>query len=838
MSMRETGTESNRATMQGEAQRHALIADFLKARKKEDAGIPRRQGDRPSRLSFAQERLWFLDKLVPGNPFYSESAVFELTGQFNLGVLERALNRIIERHEALRTVFRDIDGRGHQVVLPEMKVPLPVIDLQMLPLRDRVRHAIRLSEEEARRPFDLQCGPLLRVTMLQIDKQKFLCLLSIHHIVCDGWSMKIFVRELSQFYAAIAEGKAPAMPPLKVQYADFAAWQRQQHSLATMLTHAEYWRRTLDGVALLNLPGDRPRPAVFSYRGAVLDAALPGEVSERLAELAREENASLFMVLLAAFQALLFRICGTDDVAVGVPVANRNHPETEPLIGFFVNTLVMRGRPAAGMTFREYLRQVRRTAMEAYEHQDIPFEKIVEMLQPSRDLSVNPLVNVIFQIDHDEGRKITSSGALELAEFTSGTAKFDLRIDHLVSGGQIRTRLEYATDLFDASTAGRIMRWYETLLADVAADPARQLGAIAYETGTEVNRLLDLSGSTNTEPSNRTIIECFAETSAEHASEVAVESQDGRERITYAELDGRSAAMAARLVALGVKLDDRVALAMDRGPDVVVAMLAVLKAGAAYLPLDPSYPAERLRMMIRDGGARVVIADGRNPDLLTEDDIEVLEPDDASARQGPRLPAAARRPDRLAYVMFTSGSTGRPKGIAVTHEGVVRLVRGTDYARYAPDETFLQVAPLAFDAATLEIWGPLLNGGRLVMFRDARPDLDELEQVLRDRKVTTLWITSGLFRQLVEVRPDALLLLRQLMTGGDVVSIPHVREALRRAPRLRLIHAYGPTENTTFTTCRRVAAGDLAGATIPIGRAILGSYVRVLDPWLGLCPVG
>ena len=738
-------------------------------------------------LSFAQERLWFLDRLAPGLPVYNMPALLRLPGPVDEAALERALAEIARRHEVLRTVF-PVSGDGPvQRVLPT-GFPFSVVDLP----ESEARH---FAEAEARRPFDLTQGPLARALLLRTGGEARRLLLVFHHIVFDGWSTGVLLGELTALL-----GSAP-LPEPRLQYADYAAWQRSWLTGDVLERQLAWWRERLAGAPLaLDLPADRPRPAVQSFRGAVLPVDLPGD----LRNLARRQGATPFMVLLAALSAFLHRVTGQDDLVVGAALANRGRAEIEGLLGFFVNALPLRSNLADDPPFSALLARTRTEALGAYDHQDVPFERLVLEVAPRRDLSRSPLFQVMLALQS------APRPALEIEEIHTGTSKFDLSLLFEEVSGSFRGTAEYATDLFDTGTVERLLGGFRRLLQGAIEAPGTRISELPLLSEAERRQVvLEWNRTATDSPREATIHGLFEEQAARRPDAVAVVF--GEEALTYGELDLRAGRLARRLRERGVGPETPVGLSAERSADLIVAILGILKAGGAYVPLDPG-----------------------DPRGLAEDVPVILGPEDLSA-EGVGMAGVAVSPDSLAYVMYTSGSTGRPKGVAVTHRNVVRLVRETDYARFGPEEVFLQLAPVSFDASTLEIWGPLLNGGRLVVAPPGAPSFADLADRIPRHGVTTLWLTAGLFHGMVEARLDGLAPVRQLLAGGDILSPAHVRQALSGLPGTVLINGYGPTEGTTFTCCHRIGE---AGATIPIGKPIANTRVYVLDRGLRPVPVG
>ncbi|MES1241581.1 MAG: non-ribosomal peptide synthase/polyketide synthase [Acidobacteriota bacterium] len=767
--------------------------------------VPR---DGPLPLSFAQERLWIVDQLAPGSPLYNLPSAVRLEGRLDAAALASALREIVRRHEALRTRFGD---GPVQVIDENVSMVLPVIDLEALPAEVRRSAAGGLSGEEARQPFDLRTGPLLRARLLRLAAEEHIVLVNLHHIVSDAWSAWVLVREMAALYQG-----AP-LPALPVQYADYAVWQREHLRGEVLGSQIRWWMEELRGApTLLEMPADRPRPAVLSFRGATEPVSISAGLMARLASLAREQGGTLFMALLAGFQALIHRCTAQEDVLVGSPVANRRREEVEGLIGFFVNALVLRGRPAPGVTFRALLDQARRASLGAFSHQDVPFERLVEEMRVERSLSHSPLFQVVLALQNAPAEPLIMPG-LAVSPWTvpSETAKFDLTLSLTGTESGLEGWLEYSTDLFDRGTIVRLIDRFALLLEGAADRPDRPIAELPVIAESERLQLLAWSRGEEVDAA-ATIHGIFEEQAARRPETIALRFPGGE--MSYAELNARADALAAELQ---IDLDDLVALCMKRSAEAIVAMIAILKAGGAFVPLDPAYPAERLAFLLADSGARVV----------------PLSPHPPAPSPGTGEGETCKvDPDNLAYVMYTSGSTGQPKGVAVTHRNVVRLVRDRSFMRFAADEVFLQFAPISFDASTLEIWGALLHGGTLTVLAPHTPTLEELGREIQRFGVTSLWLTVGLFHPMIEEQAAALRGVRQLVAGGDALSVPHVRKALRELPETRLINGYGPTENTTFTCCHTIRE-PLVGS-VPIGRPIAGTRVFILDASMRPVPPG
>ncbi|HYG61708.1 MAG TPA: amino acid adenylation domain-containing protein, partial [Thermoanaerobaculia bacterium] len=795
--------------------------------------VPGEQGGLP--LSFAQQRLWFLHRLAPDSAVYNVPMAVRLSGRLDAAALAGALREIGRRHEALRTTFSELQGHPVQVIDPEPRLTLMTVGLADLPPSEREAEVLRRALAEALAPFDLAAGPLVRATLLRLGAEEHALLVTMHHIVTDAWSMGIFLRELTTLYGAFVQDRPSPLPELPIQYGDFAAWQRIWLSGEVLESQISYWRERLSGVPVrLNLHTDRPRPAVETHRGASLPVVLPLELSRSLTTLARREGATPFMVLLAGFAALLGRYSGQDDVVVGSPIAGRNRREIEGLIGFFVNTLALRVELADGLGFMELVRQVRQTALDAYAHQDIPFERLVEELVTERDLSHSPLFQAVLTLQN--ASVITEGGGvpgLELrpVEVAPGTAKFELSLGFTLRGEELAGSLEYNTDLFDTATVERLARHLARLLEGATASPGVWLAELPLLDESERRQLLQEWGQGLATPAtDRPVHRLVAARAAEAPEAVALVSAAGH-AVTYGELSRRAAGLAHRLRALGVGPEERVGVLLDRSPEEVTSLLAVLLAGGAYVPLDPTWPRERVGLVIEDAGVRVVLTTSERGDLLPGPSPLLLDRvwDEAgSATSGP--PAEV---DHLAYVIYTSGSTGRPKGVEITHRSLLRLLAWHQraFAVTAADRA-TRLSGLAFDAAVWELWPYLVSGASVhVPDEESRTSPPALREWLLAQGITIGFVSTPVAEALLPISWPAYTPLRVLLTGGD---------RLHRDPGplpFTLVNNYGPTESTVVATSGAVQPQG-AGRAPDIGQPVDGTRVLLLDRELRLVPPG
>ena len=801
--------------------------------------------------SFAQQRLWFLDQLEPGSPAYNIPAAVRLRGRLDPGALEHALREVVRRHESLRTTFSVVDGEPVQVISPSQPLDVPLISLADAADVEREARVLAFTREEALTHFDLSVGPLLRARLLKLSDEEHVLLLTMHHIVSDGWSMSVLVREAAALYAAFAEGEASPLEELPIQYADYAEWQREYLRGETLEALLSYWKGQLEGgLPPLQLPTDRPRPSSQSYKGAKYPLAFNRRLTERLKTLGRAEEATLFMTLLAAFQALLQRYTGQDEFAIGSTIAGRNRGETEGLIGFFLNTLVLRGELDGDPTFRELLRRAKETAVGAFAHQDLPVELVLEALQPERNLSHNPLFQVLFILQTAPAPVLELPGlTLELLEVETGTAKFDLTLELVERPEGLRGSLEYSTDIFDEATVARMATHFEVLLESIAAEPDHRLSDLRLLTDEERARLLgEWSRTAPLAPLTPPVHELFE--AQAHAKPDAVALVFGDECLTYAELNERANRLAHRLRREGIGPEARVGVMMGRSTEMVVSVLAVLKAGGAYVPLDPAYPRERLAMMLEDSGASVVLTREPAGELLPpgatrEVSIGTLAEELAAEAAENLAPLAGS--SNAAYVIYTSGSTGRPKGVVVQHASLAAYTAtAADEFVIAPVDRVLQFASLSFDTSAEEIYPCLTRGATLVLRTEAMlGSAASFFGHCAAAGITVLDLPTAYWHELAaRLDEEALALppsLRLVILGGER-ALPERLAAWRRhvGARVRLLNTYGPTETTIVATMHDLTddAGDDPRREVPIGRAIRGGETYVLDGRLRPVPVG
>ncbi|MFI5618575.1 amino acid adenylation domain-containing protein [Streptomyces sp. NPDC051567] len=819
----------------------ALAASVATAEQGGDAPVPvaSREGELP--MSYGQQRLWFLEDFDPGSAEYHTATGLRLTGELNVDALRGAVHDLMTRHESLRTTFGVVGGRGVQVIHPALEPEWKTTDLTAVAAGLREERLRELVRAEVTRPYDLQGGPLVRVLLVALSADAYVCVLGMHHIVTDGWSMGVVARELGELYAARALRRPPTLPAVPVQYADFAAWQRGRLEGSGLLgRQLDWWRERLTGITPLELPTDRPRPVVRSTAGAEYAFSVPAATVAEVKELAGARGATLFMVLTAAVKAVFARYSGQTDVAIGTASSGRGHRDLEQLVGFLVNTVVLRSQVDPHQSFGDFLDQVKETVLEAFAHEDVPFERLVEILQTDRDTSRTPLIQTMVVLQNASNDQVRLPG-VEVRDHPVHrvAAPFDLTIEFSETGAGLTGRIVYSTALFDEATVARLAAHLNVLLGAAATAPERAVAALPMLGDGESREILHTWNDTAHDLPDAALPELFAAEVVRRPEAVALSYGD--EKLTYRELDERANRLAHHLAEQGAAPDVLVGLCMERGAQTVVALLAILKAGAAYLPLDPAYPADRLAYMIKDAGVRLLVTQRHLHHQLPETDAHLIDVEpggEESAHHPATAPEAALSPDHLAYVIYTSGSTGAPKGVMASHRAVVRLIHESGVFDVRPGDVVAQFASVSFDASTLEVWSALLGGAQLAVHPPSAPTGSELGRFLKDHRVTHLAITAGLFHQVVDDDPGALGGLRQLVAGGDKVSPEHCARLLSAHPELRLSNGYGPTEATSLTATHVLGAGLDPAAPVPLGTPIGNTRVYVLTETLEPAPVG
>lgn len=831
------------------ARRKAEILTFLQtADTAKQAGtapslqpVPR---DRDLPLSFSQNRLWFLDQLEPGNIAYNIVSADRLIGKLDIPALEQSLREIVNRHEALRTTFAVVDGQPVQRISPPGAFDLPVIDIRNIPDAGREAEAQRLIAQEIEHRFDLARGPLFLAKLLHLAKEEYILIVAMHHIVSDGWSFGVFTQELTTLYPAFMAGEPSSLPELPIQYADFAYWQRQWLQKDVLEEQLAYWKQQLGGeLPVLDLPADHPRPANQTFNGAIQKFTLPPATLNQLKALSRQEKSSLFMVLLAAFNVLLHRYTGQEDVIVGSPIANRNRSELENLIGFFINNLVLRSDLSGNPGFRELLGQVRELTLEAYAHPDTPFELLVEALQPKRDTSRPPLFQVMLILQNAPWEKVELPGlSLQPIEADAAAAKYDLSLyiweeeDPAATEG-LCVVFEYNTDLFEKATIVRMMAHFQTLLEAIVRDPNQKISDLPLLADAERQQLLVGWNNTQTGYAKEQGIHQLIEKQVKQTPDaIAVAYKD--KSITYKELNQRANMVAHHLQTLGVGSNVFAGIYMERSLEMMVGLLGILKAGGAYVPLDPSFPQERLAYMLEDSQARVLLTQEQLLSDAPRHNAQVVCLDrdwELIAQQSEENTVNRIEPDSLAYVIYTSGSTGKPKGVQIEHRTFVNFLTSMQKEPgLNKEDILLAVTTLSFDIAGLELFLPLITGAQVVLVSSAvSSDGTQLLKALERSKATVMQATPATWRLLLASGWQQNNSSLKILCGGEAMPRELADQLLSRSNDVW--NMYGPTETTVWSTVSKVEAGD---GPVSIGRPIANTQIYILDPQMQPVPIG
>jgi amino acid adenylation domain-containing protein len=808
--------------------------------------IPARDPGLPCPLSPAQERIWFMEQVKAGEPAYNEAEAVRLKGKLDVAALERAFNLMIERHEILRTTIEARDGEPITVIHESFPLQFKQISLLQLEPSRRDAALARLLSDEPRRSYRFEAEPAVRVTIVAMDDDEHAVILMMHHIICDSASLGILWRELATLYGACLKGEPSPLPPLPIQYGDYAVWQRQPRQQDCFAEDIAFWKEKLRAAPpLLDQPTDRPRPPVFSFRGIKRQFTFDAALADDLRRLCRQHQTSLFTVFAAALNTVMQRYTGQDDILIGIPIAARERPELRPLIGFLVDTHVLRTDLSGDPTFRALMAKVQQNVATVYSHRAAPFDQVVSALQPARNPGYSPLIQVVLNWrDRDDQPQFIGLAGMETEALLAQPkiAKFDLTLTLTDTGTEIALEIEYNTDLFNEDRIERFVGHLNRLLEGVIANVEQRLSALPLLTDSERDLMVQRWNDTAREFPAESGIDQLFEQQAERTPEAVALVFEGR-KLTYADLNARANRLAHLLIERGVKPNERVVTLLERSIDLIVAQLAILKAGAAYVPLDPQAPSMRHAWIVEDCTACLIIADARSefsfipavPVLrLGGDGNEAVE----MIAANPDRPGSSRR---VAYVMYTSGSTGTPKGVLVPHRAVARLVMNNEYAVIGADDRVAFAANPAFDASTFELWAPLLNGGTVVVIRHETVLTPRaFIRTLQEERINVLWLTVGLFNQLAEALEPIFAQFKVLITGGDVLD-PRVMARVWSNPLKRpqlLLSGYGPTETTTFATTYRIGSRPDESASVPIGRPISNTRIYLLDAQGEPVPLG
>ena len=800
----------------------------------------------PIPLSFAQQRLWFLDQLVPGDISYNIPIHLLMKGALKVEVFERVFGEVMKRHEVLRTTFSSEGDVPTQIVHAFDGWTLPFYDISQEASDYRAKRLSQLVDGNVAQSFDLQNGPLFRVALIKLSEEEFHLTVTLHHIISDGWSMGVLIQEVVALYQVNCANLESPLTPLQVQYADFSAWQREWLSGEVLQNQCNYWQEKLFQVPKLELPTDKARPAVLQNHGSTIEFDWDAGLLKELNSFSQQQGVTLFMTLLAAFKVILYRYTSQDDFAVGTPIANRSRPELEPIIGFFVNTLALRTDLSGQPSFIELLARVQKTTLDGYTRQDVPFERVVELSGVAREMSHTPLFQVMFVLQNASASEFALPGLhIEDVATERLTSKFDLQLSFSESEQGLKGEIEYCTDLFDRQTMEEFESHFKCLVTGILKNPQLPIDQFDLLTSVEQKKILCDWNNTHTDyPSDKSLLELFGEHVEKNPHKIALAGAQGS--LTYRELNIRANQLARELLQqpeFCLSKESAIGICVDRSFEQMISIFAAYKLGLAYVPLDEHYPLDRLTGLLELADIHWVIILSGSESVF--DDIEcglVTADEDLSANDVANVGSLKEDPliskQHPAYIMFTSGSTGQPKGIEVGQQGVVRLVKNTNYFPFEDDQVFILSAAFCFDVSTFEIWGALLNGHCLVIPDPGPLDAQRLKQQIIDHRVTTIWLTAALFHYVVEYEFDLLRPLKYLLAGGDILAPSLAKKVLREIPSLTLINGYGPTENTTFTCCYTMHSVSDVGRTVSIGKPIANCQVYLLDAHLKPVPIG
>ncbi|MGD9488077.1 MAG: amino acid adenylation domain-containing protein [Calditrichaceae bacterium] len=810
--------------------------------------LPRQSKDKSVPVSFAQQRLWFLDQLEPGNSLYSIPAAVKIRGNFNKEAFKNSINTIIKRHSVLRTVFSQNDGSPSQIIAGKLKIDLPEIDLSGIDKKEihsRVNEVI-LSETE--KPFDLQTGPLIRALLLKLSVDETIVILTVHHIVSDGWSMGVIISEIKALYPAYCLNKPVSLPELPVQYADYAVWQRKWFRGKVLEQQITYWKNQLKDVPpLIELPTDRPRPASRTYRGDHIIFNIEMEKVQKLEDFCLKQDVTMFMTLISVFQALLHRYSGQSDICVGSPIANRNRAEVAGLIGFFVNTLVMRGDLSENPAFTSFLERMKHTILNAYANQDLPFEMLVEAVNPNRALNHSPLFQVMFVYNNTPENAVTLPGLeVSLIDIESRTSKFDIIMNLTETENILQGKLEYNTDIFNRDTMERFIEHFKVLIDGILINPLSKISDLPMLTGEEFRYLTTVLSKPEAWYDSEKFVHELFEAQAEKSPQAIALIAD-QNQLSYEELNTRANCLARYLIRKGVLPGTFVGVSVNRTPDLIIGILGILKAGGTYLPLDPGYPKERIRFMLEDSSAKFVLTQERIAKTFPTSQCELICLDSRwpdISKENSRNPEINLTKDLPAYIIYTSGSTGTPKGVLISHQAIANhCCDMKDYYKITPEDHILQFASFNFDASVEQILPTLTGGARLVLRDDEIWPTIEFHNKIRQFDLSVINLPTAYWQQLAldwASHPEWLSKnrLRLVIIGGDRMSSDTL-ELWQKTPLsgVRLLNAYGPTE-TTITASAYDIPQTFKGTNIPIGRPRANREFYILDNQLRPLPVG
>ncbi|MBN2524267.1 MAG: amino acid adenylation domain-containing protein [Bacteroidales bacterium] len=784
-----------------------------------------------------QKRLWITAKLDRENPAYNIPTTYRFEGRVDYQLFQKSIELLFERHHIIFCVFNDIDGEPYCEVKRPANIEIQRTDISGLSRDEKTEKLTQIVADDSRQIFDLENGPLYRLMLIKTNKDEYYFHSTIHHLVFDGLSWEVLVKDLSQIYNSLLHGKEPNLDILEIQAYDYAFWQAKHDLQKNENELKDFWKKQLKDVSpLLNFPYDRPRTGPPTGHGSKVYLQVPEEDAMKLRKYGKSENSTLFMTMLSIFSMLIQRYSGESDFCIGTPVSNRPNSKLEKIFGMFVNTIVLRQQFDGIKTFKDLVNFTKKTVLDAIAHQDLPFEKIVESLQPERSLMYNPIFQIAFAWQNNAGSSIEFENATgKRVAMTDGISPFDITVYMWQNGDIIEAEIEYNISLLNRKTILQFKENFLRLIRNITDNFEAPIAEISLVTDENIKVLKDFSGHTGAYPRDVSIVQLFKEQVNLRPDEIAVQYKN--RNLTYSELDKKSDQLAAQLSKMGVHPEDAIGLFCSKSLDLIVAMLSILKVSGAYLPLDPDYPVERINYMIRDAKCRIILTQKHlqnNPvechKVLLIDDPDVYKTDAS-------ILSVSISATSLAYIMYTSGTTGKPKGSMIEHRSVIRLVRNTNYIELTEKDKILLTGAIGFDATTFEIWGALLNGGKLyIVDKEVILTPSKLGQELKENKITTLWLTSSLFTQIAEINSGIFKGLRSLLVGGDILSVEHINKVRHENPGLTVINGYGPTENTTFSTCHRI--DKEYDGSIPIGKPISNSTAYIFDKYMNYCPVG
>ena len=820
-----------------EADEGVITAEILEDIKSNKQGVISLLKNRKSPLSFAQERLWFLDQFEH-NASYNIVQAIKLVGKLDIKVLENTFLEIIRRHEVLRTNFVTINNVPRQLVHEESKFKLKIIDQSHLQQDEADQIIQELIKIESEKPFDLTNDSLIRLVLYKINDEDHMLLLNQHHIIADGWSFFVFFKEISILYKAYSENKPSPLPELEIQYADYAVWQRKHVEGEILQKQSKYWNDKLLNTQILELPLDKPRPKEQTFKGSNLPVHIDKVLTDKLNQFSKENDITLYMTLLSVFKVLLSRYTGQKDICVGSPIANRTKTEIEPLIGFFVNTLALRSNLNGQISFIDLVKQVKQTTLEAYDNQDIPFDKVVDNVQPERNISYSPLVQVMMVLQNNPVSEL-SLGDLSLkpVPFERAISKFDITLDLTETAEGLVGMIEYNTDLFDRDRIERMIGHFQVLVQFIISNPVASISDIEILTPKEKQQLLVDWNNTDVDYPNEKCIHQLFEEQVEKTPDTIAVVFDG-ESLTYKQLNEKANKLAHYIQKKGVKAETLVGICVDRSLDMIIGLLGILKAGGGYVPIDPAFPQERISYMLEDANCEIVLCQKHLKLPETDSEMIYLDSDwEKIENESTKNVKSEVKGDNLAYVIYTSGSTGKPKGTLISHYSVYRIAKSSKYIDISTNDNILQLSNFAFDGSVFDIYTALLNGAKLVLLKkETVLDVEELVDYIISQEISVLFLTTALFNSIVDYNIESLKNIKKILFGGELVSQKHVNAAYSLLGNKKIVHVYGPTESTVFTSFHEVS--KTYSTSIPIGKPLDNTSLYILDENQKLVPLG